>query len=145
MITKNRSTHVRTALTVLVSLAFINLMAFAAAQWFDAGPLSGAEPVASVPLQFDPLTNTVTVSPSGGDDTLRLLAAIELCAAVGPRCAVRLTVGTVVTTPLAVAGLHGVVTFFGDAVMIAQLATETARQPSAIHRGHNAEGPCLRR
>ena len=56
---------------------------------------------------FDARTRTVTVAPSGGDDTMALRQAFATCIAVGPGCTVRLTEGTFVTRQHVIEGFHG--------------------------------------
>ena len=56
---------------------------------------------------FDARSRTVTVVPSGGDDTMALRQAFATCIAVGPGCTVRLTEGTFVTRQHVIEGFHG--------------------------------------
>jgi hypothetical protein len=56
---------------------------------------------------YDASTRTVTVAPSGGDDTVAIRTAFDVCAAVGPGCTVRLTEGTFFTRQHVVHGFDG--------------------------------------
>jgi hypothetical protein len=56
---------------------------------------------------YDASTRTVTVEPSGGDDTSAIRTAFDVCGAVGPGCTVRLTEGTFVTRQHVVQGFDG--------------------------------------
>jgi hypothetical protein len=56
---------------------------------------------------FDARSRTVTVAPSGGDDTMAIRQAFATCIAVGPGCTVRLTEGTFVTRQHVIEGFHG--------------------------------------
>jgi hypothetical protein len=60
---------------------------------------------------FDAATRTVTVAPSGVDDTLALRTAFDVCQAVGPGCTVQLTAGTFFTRQHERVGFQG--TFAG--------------------------------
>ena len=100
MITSRRPTWL-----VLVLSMFAALAAAASAQSFDAA------------------TRTVTVAPSGVDDTAALRAAFDICQAVGPGCAMQLTAGLFRTRQLEVWGFQG--TFAGagmDATIVETLA-----------------------
>jgi hypothetical protein len=87
----SRSTYAGSvrSLSLLVAL----LIGFASAQGFDAR------------------ARTVTVEPSGGDDTMAIRQAFATCAAVGPGCTVRLAEGTFFTRQHVIEGFHG--TFVG--------------------------------
>jgi hypothetical protein len=76
--------------------------------WVLAALLSGALAAAQA---YDGATRTVTVAPSGGDDTQALRAAFDTCAAVGPGCAVQVTEGTFTTGQHVIRGFQG--TFAG--------------------------------
>ena len=56
---------------------------------------------------YDAPTRTVTVAPSGSDDTAAIRTAFDVCAAVGPGCTVRLTEGTFVTRQHVIRGFDG--------------------------------------
>jgi hypothetical protein len=73
----------------LLSFLVVVLLSFASAQGFDAR------------------ARTVTVAPSGGDDTLAIRQAFATCAAVGPGCTVRLAEGTFFTRQHVIEGFHG--------------------------------------
>lgn len=60
---------------------------------------------------FDARSRTVTVVPSGGDDTMALQQAFFTCVAVGPGCTVRRAEGTVRTRQHVIEGFRG--TFVG--------------------------------
>lgn len=60
---------------------------------------------------FDARSRTVTVVPSGGDDTMALRQAFVTCVAVGPGCTVRLAEGTFRTRQHVIEGFQG--TFVG--------------------------------
>jgi len=66
---------------------------------------------ATVAQTYDAATRTVTVAPSGGDDTLALRTAFDVCQAVGPGCTVQLTAGVFRTQQVEVRGFEG--TFAG--------------------------------
>ena len=57
--------------------------------------------------QFDAATRTITVSPSGGDDTAALQAALDSCVAFGPGCTVQLTEGIFKSQQLVSYNFHG--------------------------------------
>jgi hypothetical protein len=65
----------------------------------------------AVAQSFDSRTRTVTVEPSGTDDTLAIATAFDLCLAVGPGCTVHLSEGTFFTRQQDVVGFQG--TFSG--------------------------------
>jgi hypothetical protein len=65
-----------------------------------AGALASAQ-------TYDASTRTVTVAPSGADDTAAIRAAFDVCGAVGPGCTVRLTEGSFVTRQHVVHGFDG--------------------------------------
>jgi hypothetical protein len=139
MITKNGSLGVRTACATLLWVVAINLPAVAGAQWLDPGQLSTRPPSSTAPLLFDPLTSTVTVSPSGSDDTQRLHDAFMLCAAIGPHCAVRLTFGTFLVTRLVVTGFQSVMTVDGHPESI-EPVTPDPDPAGAADRGGSLDG-----
>jgi hypothetical protein len=56
---------------------------------------------------FDAATRTVTVAPSGGDDTPAVQAALDACVAFGPGCTVQLEEGTFRTRQLVAYDFHG--------------------------------------
>ena len=60
---------------------------------------------------YDAHTRTVSVEPSGTDDTLAIATAFDLCLAVGPGCTVHLSEGTFFTRQQDVVGFEG--TFAG--------------------------------
>ena len=79
---------------------------------------------------YDPATRTVTVAPSGADDTLALRTAFDVCQAVGPGCTVQLTAGVFRTLQIEVWGFDG--TFAGagvDATVVETLAPLTISPP----------------
>ena len=79
-----------------------------AARWLGTLILFGLAAVGAAQAQgFDARTRTVTVAPSGGDDTLAIRQAFLTCIAVGPGCTVRLTEGTFVTRQHVIEGFHG--------------------------------------
>lgn len=62
---------------------------------------------ASFAQSFDAQSRTVSVTPSGSDDSSAIASAFEICLAVGPGCTVQLSEGTFFTRQQDVAGFHG--------------------------------------
>jgi hypothetical protein len=56
---------------------------------------------------YDAATRTVTVAPSGVDDTRAIATAFDVCRAVGPGCTVQLTEGTFLTRQHERVGFQG--------------------------------------
>jgi hypothetical protein len=79
-----------------------------AARWWVALALGVLAALGAVSAQgFDARTRTVTVAPSGGDDTMAIRQAFATCIAVGPGCTVQLTEGTFLTRQHVIEGFHG--------------------------------------
>jgi hypothetical protein len=70
---------------------------------------------------YDASTRTVTVAPSGVDDTRALRTAFDVCQAVGPGCTVQLEAGTFRTQQIEVWGFHG--TFAGAGMDVTVVET----------------------
>ncbi len=90
---------------------------------------------------------TVTVSPSGVDDTEALRAAFDTCLAAGPGCIVRLTEGTFHTRQLDVVGFHGTFEGAGQDVTIVEPITPLEVSPPGVDVSERApdrgKGPTL--
>jgi hypothetical protein len=104
-----------------LAVAFVGSLALSPiAAAMDVDGASGPRVVTRV----DPASRTVTVAPSGGDDTAAVQAALDTCVALGPGCTVRLEEGTFRTRQLLTHDFHG--TFRGagqDATVIEPLGT----------------------
>ena len=91
----------------------------------------------------DPVTRTVTLAPSGGDDTGALRAAFDACRALGPGCTVRLEPGVFRTAQHVIEGFRG--TFEGagmDVSVIEPLAPlRVSTDETAIARPPTPENP----
>jgi hypothetical protein len=61
----------------------------------------------AVAQRVDPATRTITVEPSGGDDTAAVQAALDACVTFGPGCTVHLTEGTFHTQQLVAREFRG--------------------------------------
>jgi hypothetical protein len=83
-----------------------------------AAVLAGVPAVAQT---YDASTRTVTVAPSGVDDTRALRTAFDVCQAVGPGCTVQLEAGTFRTQQIEVWGFHG--TFAGAGMDVTVVET----------------------
>jgi len=109
----------------LVSTVLAALLASAAAQTVDTG------------------TRTVTLAPSGADDTAALRAAFDACAALGPGCTLRLEAGVFRTSQQVVEGFRG--TFEGagmDASVIEPRAPlQVSSDENAISRPPTDDNP----
>ena len=66
----------------------------------------------------DAWTRTVTLHPVGGDDTVRLQSAFDLCAALGPGCTVQLAAGTFYVGAIVSRGFDGVFAGAGHDVSV---------------------------
>jgi hypothetical protein len=77
--------------------------------------------VPAVAQTYDASTRTVTVAPSGVDDTRALRTAFDVCQAVGPGCTVQLEAGTFRTQQIEVWGFHG--TFAGAGMDVTVVET----------------------
>jgi len=86
---------------------------------------------------FDARTRTVTVAPSGGDDTMAIRQAFATCAAVGPGCTVQLTEGTFFTRQHVIEGFHGAFVGAGiDRTVIEPLAPLYVTEAEMVLMNH---------
>jgi hypothetical protein len=83
----------------------------AAVAWPIAVPIASAQTV-------DAWTRTVTLHPVGGDDTVRLQSALDLCVALGPGCTLRLAAGTFYIGAIVSRGFDGVLAGAGQDVSV---------------------------
>jgi hypothetical protein len=95
-----------------------------------AGPM--AWPIASAQT-VDAWTRSVTLHPVGGDDTVRLQTAFDLCVALGPGCTVRLAAGTFYVGAIVSRGFDGIIAGAGQDVSVLEpLAALEGRPEDAV-------------
>jgi hypothetical protein len=74
------------------------------------------------PLRFDPVTGVVTVHVPGEDATALVAEALDLCASIGPTCAIRLVAASVQLDPAALAAAGWTIAGGGPGLMLVQEA-----------------------
>jgi len=90
---------------------------------------------------FDARTRTVSVAPSGSDDTLAIATAFEICLEVGPGCTVQLEAGRYNTRQQYVAGFQGTLTGAGMAVTLIEPITPYRVSPARVDVSVRAPDP----
>lgn len=93
---------------------------------------------AATAQNYDEPARTVTVVPSGGDDTDALRAAFAWCVEVGAGCTVALEAGTYATRQLEVAGFEGAFVGAGMDATVIELITPLRIAPPRVDV---AQGP----
>jgi len=78
---------------------------------------------------LDAAARTVTVSPSGTDDTMAIATAFQMCQDLGPGCTVQLTAGTFLTRQQDIEGFVGTFAGAGREATVVQALTPFVVSP----------------
>jgi hypothetical protein len=81
---------------------------------------------------LDAATRTVSVAPSGGDDTQAIATAFAMCQDVGPGCTVRLTAGTFLTRQQELDGFVGSFVGAGREATVVEALTPLVVSPARV-------------